>query len=428
MSMPRVVIRAFTLRRDAAFSLLLAGQLESMGCDVIVASSRDFVRVMRYWKPHVAVINTVGQIHRCRELAPDTSIVMLPGEGANAKKHCDAVHLANDPESYDIADKFLLWGRATEGYFHEFLPDADHSKIALCGNPRLDLAKYRTGLSQADTRKTVGFIGRYHTLNRYNAVPAIFSMQYPEKREGVLWQFENFFCMIGLIHRIIKETDLSISIRPHPLEAPEGYDFTKEGPFAGRVEIDHSMDLANWTARQRLIVAPSSQSFYEAYVLGVPIINIDPLTGNAERIKSITPNAALSQSVSYNPASYDEAMELIESELATLPPVAAIDRHLDEYHDWYSPESAILRCANEISAVAGSSHVSNTMRIPTAAMDLWDRVSFRRVQAREPLHANFNYHRHYHRTPDYFSTILGNIRNGRPILRDDLREEKVAAQ
>ena len=84
--------------------------------------------------------------------------------------------------------------------------------------------------------------------------------------------------MINLIHRIIDETEYNISIRPHPLEAPEGYDFmlTKK-PFKGRVEIDDSLDLAHWTAQQKVIVAPSSTSFFESYLLDIPVINIDYL-------------------------------------------------------------------------------------------------------------------------------------------------------
>lgn len=417
MSKPRIVIRAFTLRRDAATALLLARQLEQRGCDVIVASSRDFVRTMRFWKPDVAVINTVGQIERCTQLAPDASIVMLPGEGANARKHCDAVLLVDMPGAYEKVDRYLLWGKATEGYFRELLPDEDHEKLVICGNPRFDLVKFNTDLLNIPAdKKTIGFIGRYHVLNRYNAVPAIFSMQRPEKREGVLWQVENFFCTITLMRRIIEETDFQISIRPHPLEAPEGYSFMEEDIFAGRVEVDDSVDVAAWTARQRVIVAPSSQSFYEAYLLGVPVVNIDPLTGNAERIRKITPNAALSQLVSYNPNSYDEAVELICRNLEPKSGNTVIDQHLEEYHEWSAPASSTRQVAEAIMDVVRSRQPQSGYRMPSVAMDLWDRVSFFRASRREPLHANFSYHRHFHRPPDYFETIIDNIETGNSIL------------
>jgi surface carbohydrate biosynthesis protein len=418
MSRPRIVIRAFTLRRDIATALLLAHQLEERGCEVIVASGRDFVRTMRFWKPDVAVINTVGQIERCAQLAPDASIIMLSGEGANSRKHCDAIHLVDKPGSYERVDKYLLWGKATERYFHEILPAADHSRLVVCGSPRLDLAKYspRYPRSPSD-QKTVGFIGRYHILNRYNAVPAIFSMQRPEKLEGALWQVENFFCMITIIRRIIEETDLMISLRPHPLEAPEGYSFMNEGFFKGRVKIDDSLDVADWTARQRVIVAPSSQSFYEAYVLGVPIINVDPLTGNADRIREINPNASLSQKVSYTPTNYDEAMKMVTGDLPCLPPVPEIDDHLEQFHEWFAPESATRRVVDEIVGVAQDRRRSTLMRMPSAIMNAWDRVSFRRVCAREPLHSNFSYHRHHHSVPEHLEEVIANIDANNSILK-----------
>ena len=81
MSRPRIVIRAFTLRRDGALSILLEKELTRLGCSVIVASSRDFVRTMKYWNPNAVVVNTVGQVERSRELAPDAAVVMMPGEG-----------------------------------------------------------------------------------------------------------------------------------------------------------------------------------------------------------------------------------------------------------------------------------------------------------------------------------------------------------
>ena len=417
MTKPRVVIRAFTLRRDLAAAMLLARQLEQKGCNVIVASGRDFARTLRHWKPDVTVINTVGQIQRCTETAPRTAIVMLPGEGANAKKHSDAVHLANNPAAYEATDRFLLWGTATETYFHEFLPEVDHSKIVVCGNPRLDMTKFNPDLMDIpENQKTVGFISRYHTLNRYDAVPAIFSMQSLAKRDGVLWQVENFFCMITLIRRIIEETDYQISLRPHPLEAPEGYSFINEGFFAGRVEIDDSVDLAAWTARQRVIITPSSQSFYEAYLLRVPIINLDPLTGNAERIRAINPNASLSQDISYTPKTYDEAIKLIQQKLDAPQSNPVIDVHLDRHHDWYSSDSATARAAAEIVAVARVRKRNMGVRMPTMLMDLWDRISFARVNRRNRLHANFNYHRHYHPAPENLDTVLANIAARRSMV------------
>jgi hypothetical protein len=419
MSRYRIVIRAFTLRRDAAAAMLFAELLKQKGADVVIASGRDFQRTVRRWNPDAIIVNTVGQIPRLMKQAPEAAIVLWPGEGAQAIESSDAMQLGEWPDAYERLDLALLWGRKTKEFFHQTLPDADHSKLVVCGNPRLDVTKFNPGLVTRE-RKTVGFVGRYHSLNRYNAVPAVFSLQYPHKRDGVVWQVENFISMITIIHRIIEETDLNISIRPHPLEAPEGYDFVNEGPFKGRIEIDDSVDLAAWTARQRVIVAPSSQSFYESYVLRIPTINLDPLTGNAELIRRLTPHAAMSQLVSFNPETYDEVMALIAD-----PPEAPhtndeLDRHLDEFHDWFTPHSALSRGADATMNMLRNRTRPRGRHLPTPLLNLWDRLSFLRVHRRDPLHQNFNFHKNFHHPPAYFDEILDNIEGGQTLLQADM--------
>ena len=60
----RIIIRAFTLRRDAAASMLFAALLRKQGADVIITSGRDFQRTVRHWNPDAIIVNTVGQIER----------------------------------------------------------------------------------------------------------------------------------------------------------------------------------------------------------------------------------------------------------------------------------------------------------------------------------------------------------------------------
>jgi surface carbohydrate biosynthesis protein len=417
---PLVVIRAFTLRRDVAAALLLARFLEDKGCRAIVASGRDFLRTLRFGKPDAVVVNTVGQIARVERHAPGAAIVLWPGEGAQAIESSDPMALTRMPGAFEKLDLALLWGRATEKFFHDLFPEADPAKLAVCGNPRLDLAKFHPELLEIpEGGKTVGFIGRFHTINRYNRIPTIFSLQRPEKRDGVIWQVESFIAMITLIHRIIEETDLRISIRPHPLEAPEGYAFMmEEKPFRGRIEIDDSLDVAGWTARQKVILAPSSQSFYESYVLGVPVINLDALTGDVEWIRKVTPHSSLSQQVSHTPSSFDEAMAMI----ARIPEASrqnpTIDRHLDEFHDWFADQSATLQGAAAIAEMLKHRGEKRGRRgLPLPLLDWWDRVSFTRARWNDPLHPNFSYHRHFHPPPDGFERIVANIHAGHAIGR-----------
>lgn len=418
MSEYRIIIRAFTLRRDIASSTILARLLERAGAEVIIASGRDFNRLLKHWNPDAVLINTVGQIRRCAELTPNTSIILWPGEGAQPLPSSDATQLAKWPDAYDRLDLALLWGPRNLDFFAQTLPDKDHGKLIMCGNPRLDMVKFNPDLFNVEKR-TIGFIGRFHSLNRYNAIPAIFSLQYPEKRNGVLWQVESFVATIALVHRIIEDTDYTISIRPHPLEAPEGYDFVNEGPFAGRVEIDNSFDIADWTARQRVIVTPSSQSFYESYVLGTPTIQVDPLSNTTDLIRQLTPYAAMSQLVGYQPESYDDAIELIKRDPPP-PPMQHddVDAHLEEFHDWSAEMSSIARASDAIMEHLSQRKRPPGLSMPKAVMQLWDRISFARVHRRDPLHQNFNYHESYHVIPEYYETVVENIVNGKSVHAD----------
>ena len=190
-----------------------------------------------------------------------------------------------------------------------------------------------------------------------------------------------------------------------------------EGVFKGRVEIDDTLDLAAWTARQRVIVAPCSPSFHESYILGVPVINIEPLTGTLETTRKLMNLATLSILVSYNPATYDEAMELIKRDLKAKKGNRTVDEHLDEYHNWFSQHSAIKRGAETIMGMLEKRRRANGVRVPAGVLDLWDRASFALARLREPLHPNFNYHKNFHPTPTYFDRIVDNVLDGRSILK-----------
>ena len=122
MSKYRVVIRAFTLRRDAAASIILSKILETKDCDVVVASSRNFVRLIKFWSPDAVVIDSFSQINRCMEHSPTSKIILLSGEGGNKKSASEAKMFSKNLSAYNNVDKILLWGKKTESFFHELMP------------------------------------------------------------------------------------------------------------------------------------------------------------------------------------------------------------------------------------------------------------------------------------------------------------------
>ena len=60
MSGFRILIRAFTARRDVMHSMILAKLLEKDDNQVIVASIRQFEFAVKFWKPHAIIFNVQG--------------------------------------------------------------------------------------------------------------------------------------------------------------------------------------------------------------------------------------------------------------------------------------------------------------------------------------------------------------------------------
>ena len=105
---PRVVIRAFMCRRDVASASLLAKCLEYMGCDVKIASVRNFTTILKLWVPDVAVY-TVWQAGITVKNKPKIKNVFLDGEGFLPDEHSHAVILKKMPHLSKPVDMVLVY-------------------------------------------------------------------------------------------------------------------------------------------------------------------------------------------------------------------------------------------------------------------------------------------------------------------------------
>ena len=78
----RILIRAFTARRDVMHSMILARLLENDGNEVIVSSIRQFEFAVKFWKPHAIIFNIQGLseyllIISVKETWPERPAVMV---------------------------------------------------------------------------------------------------------------------------------------------------------------------------------------------------------------------------------------------------------------------------------------------------------------------------------------------------------------
>lgn len=415
----RVLIRAFTLRRDLGCTYLLARLLERRGCEVIVASVRSYQPALRLWKPHVVVVNTLGQITPTRETSPHSLVVFWPGEGAQPWESSDALLFRKHPEYYDNSDLILPWGSTPTEMILEETKGRDSSKVITCGNPRLDLIKFNSEeLVKLRDPKSIGILGKYSRINQHRGRPTMASLLNDVNESGVIREVISFCCMLTAAKRILEEPDLRLSLRPYPTEAPNTYREYVSPWLGKRFELDESFDFARWAAGQSKVISETSTTLIETYLTGTPVINIDPLISARSQGMARSWSDFEPQKTGHAAGDLDELMSLLQSDLPPSPRSREMDTFLEDFCDWFSPESAVMRASHAIMELLEQSTFSSSWRWPKVLVDLRDTLSFHRAMWRSPSHANMNYYRGYHQIPSHLDHVVANIQAGRSVFSE----------
>ncbi len=410
----RIIIRAFTNRRDVAPMEVLKRVLERKGCEVMLTNNRNFHIATRFWKPDAIVVNTLGDV-MIKEQYPDAKIIFFSGEGFHGPNDSHAKIWLERPEFYKNMDMALVWGPKVKEECEERFPKgADLSKIKVVGNPKLDLIKFLPERLKKNKKNSVGFIGRFPKLNDHLARPAMYFLSTKFQLEEAIVQCKSAHAMICAANKILEETDLDISIRPHPHEQLESYPsfisvwFDKK--YHNRVSIDNSLFLPTWIAKQRALLSPTSTSFLESYMLDVPVINIDYLSDIIEFNQEYISFTKEWQEAAIMPKTLDELIVLLnDKKNLKVKKDPTIEKQLEEYSDKDPNNSACFKAAQFIINCLEESPRIRTFNIPFAIIDLWDEISFRRNMRWNKHHQNFCYRRGYHKIPDYVDEIVDNI-------------------
>lgn len=414
MSKPRIVIRAFTCRRDVAGAALLAKLLEHQGCEVLIAGVRDFERTIRQWKPEVVVVNTPGLSSFVKSINPEIKTAFLEGEGFLPDDVAHAVTFSNNPEMFRSNDLILLWGTTVLNEIKRALPNEDLSQLYVVGNSAFDLIRYRRS-SPKDVKevKSIGVIMRYPNINDRDGVSTIRRLPNPGNLERVIVQCQSFVGIMESIQALLKNTDFNITIRPHPLEQLECYQQCKDYWFgkenSDRVTIDTSISFSAWAAQQYVILSPTSTSLLEAYLLKVPVVNIDALSNTDEFNKNHTTVGEEWQAAGLAPKNIEQLVDLVKNGQPKVVRNEKIEQQLIEYCDYGNELSACLQASRHISKLAKGTAKAAGFRMPTWLVDAIDEVSFRRACRRNVLHPNMNYRRGYHKLQPDLDEIVQSI-------------------
>ena len=410
----RVLIRVHSARRDAAPLALFQKILERMRCSVLLANGGSFTTALRLWRPHVAIVGTFGKAESAKAVAPTTKVIVLDQEGIRNPKNRHADQLMGRPERLAKVDLGLFWGRKIIQEFEEVAPQLDRRHLHVVGNPKLDLVRYlperfKTGKES----RSLGVVCRFNNVNPYEAQSLIHTLPNPGNIEKNIAQMQGFVAMTKVLGMVLERTDYKISIRPHPQEQSDSYKQYIRHWFGrgneDRISVDESIDFAAWAAAQRVLISPSSTSFLEAYILGVPVINLDVIANTFEYNRGYAPVVAEWQEGCILPRDIEELCKILEEGPPPLPSCAFIEKQLEDYCDGNSKESACLRAARLTKKLLVEHNHSFQLHCPKALVDLWDGISFRRNMRRDSLHHNFNYRRDYHPNPPHFDEMAAQI-------------------
>ena len=310
MGKTKILIRAFTCRRDVPSALVLKKCLEFFGYEVIVSSIRDFERNLKLWKPSIAISNILNTGYSVKKINPKIKTVFFDGEGFQTEESAHYLIFKKHPELLKNIDMIFLWGDKVANELKEAFPK--YKNIYVVGWPNLDLIRYNC---YSSPKKTIGFVMRSPAINDHQGVPTIRTISNKGNLERIIHQCEAFVSSFDCIKEVLEKTNYNVSIRPHPLEQIESYIKYKKfwfKQYASRVFIDDTLCFSEWLRSQRLIISPTSTSLLEAYLLKVPVINIDYLAGNAKYNKDYAVTTAEWQSSAYLPKTMKEFIQLIK--------------------------------------------------------------------------------------------------------------------
>lgn len=409
----RVLIRAHTVRRDIGMSALVEMGLQQLGYETFICSVHNFQRTLRWWKPHVVITQTAGSAHQAREILPGALVVFLDAEGYQPEYNSWATFWEKNQPYYDALDLILAWGPILGDEVRRLMPTSNVSKLHVVSSPKFDLLEHmRKSAPPISTRNSIGIITRYPSINNHEGVPAIRGLHVKSNLDSTINSCLAYHAQHTIISRILRETDFSISIRPHPLEDISSYhkyvipSFGKE--YSDRLSIDDSLDISEWIIKQRALVSPTSTAYVEAYLLNVPFINVDRITDMYEynAVFAIVCRQWLESA--YVPNTIDEAIELVRDapNLSIRRPV--MDQQISDYCGLPCSRPSTLQVLEAIHrlVVQHGTKLHRETGLPLALLGFIDDLLYRRLMLRDRRHKNFHYNRNYHKLPRHISATF----------------------
>ena len=354
----RILINVSILRRDIGVCFFLKRVLEDFNFDVLLSGPSNNVKNINLWKPDLFITQTLGQSTALRKEFPNLKIVIIDPEGfyenydikrGRRDGKLDTI-FEDNKELINNFDLYLCWGKIVTKEIQNVLDKKNKEKIITVGNPKLDIANFILKRKVKKTKKSIGIIGRFPSINSVTGKTTIQNLPNIGNLSRVIIQCKDFVNNHFIIKEILKKTDYYVSIRPHPLEqiyGTEKYVSSQLSGFEGRLEVDKSLIFSEWAMKQDYIITPTTSSFIETYRLGVPLIVIDYIAGTFSYWKKFK-MLRLWQENSFCPKSLAKLIEIIKSKKKLSFNNKEVDKQYRDYCDSGISKSPVFRIAKII--------------------------------------------------------------------------------
>lgn len=276
MTTKRVVVRTHSLMRYVASAILLKKYLEytkePYQIKVNITNSANHNKVVKYWRPHLTVMNVSSKIESTRAMCPETKIIFLNNLDADSIPFNVSLE-----KSFSLLSRILV---SCEKISQEYIVKyGKHigNKSVIVGDNRFDLVKYHmTTKRRSCLENSIGFVGNFFNINQHSWRPVVTSCVSDRSVASLMEQMNQFHAMYKSMRHLIESTDYLVSLRPHPYESIQGYEFLKR-EFRNKIEIDSSLDTAQWMCKQKVLIGVSMINVVEASLLQIPYIDITSL-------------------------------------------------------------------------------------------------------------------------------------------------------
>jgi surface carbohydrate biosynthesis protein len=414
------VIHIDSFRREYFSNYLLAALLKKNGYRVFLTSRGTTSIFCRIFTPDVLVLShpfalPQSMLHKLQRKG--CRIYVNEVEGVIGSENGIATTYINDID-YSLYSGIFVWNTwSRDGLLEKRQVAAD--KVFVTGSVRnffLDPSlKPLFGLKE---KKTVGILSRFELLNTFDGRHLFENLTIMNIFEPThAWFFKRIgiearqFSLLNLMVSDGVKSGLRFSIRPHPNENTRAYDILIR-KFGSAVEVDRSIDITEFLNKCSVVVGPTSSAYTEAYLLGKPIISLDPVI-NEPHDPVIAKLLKDFQDLSYQPGGFDDLMQAAQ----TLPGLSEYNEvNMDFLERFYSIRSHsdpiaevvdIIR--NESSpAKSGIANAPWLMRLAKWSIELF--VILRRTSDGHPLrhfrlYRLYNYNSLLHKATPFMQDV-----------------------